>query len=266
MAFLDLPLGRVHYGEHGGGIPLVLLHANPGDSRDFDAVLPALAQTHRVLALDWPGYGLSEPLAQPASATVSTLYEVLRAFLAALSLPPALFIGNSVGGHLAARLAIEHGERVRGLVLVAPGGFTPHNLVTRGFCRFQGSRWSLSPRRFAGLYLKQRTATTQAMLERAATTQATPECLALNRALWRSFADPENDLRLRATTIRAPTLLLFGQKDPAIPAARDGRVAARCLPSARYGALPCGHASFAELPQAFLDEVQPFLAAAAAQR
>lgn len=34
-----------------------MLHANPGASRDFDAIAPALAKNHRVLRLDWPGYG-----------------------------------------------------------------------------------------------------------------------------------------------------------------------------------------------------------------
>jgi hypothetical protein len=40
---------------------------------------------------------------------------------------------------------------VRALVLVAPGGFTPHGIVTSAFCRVQGSRFSLSPRLFAAL-------------------------------------------------------------------------------------------------------------------
>jgi hypothetical protein len=38
-------------------------------------------------------------------------------------------------------------------------------------------------------------------------------------------------------------------------------VAAQCMPSAQFNALPCGHASFAEVPELFLEEVQPFLAA-----
>lgn len=45
----------------GEGPPLLLLHANPGDHRDYDAVIPALAARFRVIALDWPGYGASMP-------------------------------------------------------------------------------------------------------------------------------------------------------------------------------------------------------------
>ena len=65
MPELQLSTGRVHYTESGAGTPLLLLHANPGDSRDFDPVIPALAQRHRVLALDWPGYGRSQMPAAP---------------------------------------------------------------------------------------------------------------------------------------------------------------------------------------------------------
>lgn len=260
MPLVKLSTGSVYYSDQGEGTPLVLLHANPGDTKDFEAVIPALARSYRVLALDWPGYGRSDLPADPASATVMLFYQVLREFIATLALPPAFFIGNSIGGNAAARLAIESPQLVRGLVLVAPGGFTAHTVITRAFCRLQGSRLSLSPRVFASLYLKHRTPTAEAMLQRAATLQSTPERIALNRALWRSFARPENDLRQTSQDISVPTLLLFGTHDPAIPASKDGMVASRCIPSAQFVAMPCGHAPFAEVPEQFLAKVQPFLA------
>jgi pimeloyl-ACP methyl ester carboxylesterase len=265
MPSIRLSTGTVHYSEQGEGTPLVLLHAIPGDSQDFEAVIPVLRKHYRVLLLDWPGYGQSDVPQQPESVTVLLFYKILREFLAALSLPPACFIGNSIGGNAAARLASESPELVRGLVLVGPGGFTRHNSVTRTFCWVQGSRLSLSPHRFASRYLKHRTPVTQAMLQRAATVQATPERVALGRALWRSFARPENDLRQAAQNIRAPTLLLFGQEDPVIPASKDGKVAAQCIPSARFVVMPCGHVSFAEVPELFLAQVVPFLSASNAQ-
>lgn len=260
MPSVNLSTGSVHYLEQGQGVPLVLLHANPGDSEDFEAVIPALAKSHRVLALDWPGYGRSDAFTDPSTVNVMHLHQTLCEFIAALALPPAFLIGNSVGGQVAARLAIESPQLVRGLVLVAPGGFTPHNFLTRAFCSVQGSRFSLSPHRFASLYLKHRNAATKAMLQRAKTLQATPARLALNRALWRSFARPESDLRAAASSLRVPALLLFGQYDPTIPAGRDGQVASRCIPVARFVVLPCGHAPFAEVPELFLEQVQRFLA------
>jgi pimeloyl-ACP methyl ester carboxylesterase len=156
-------------------------------------------------------------------------------------------------------LAIESRAKVRGLVLVSPGGFTPHNLITRAFCRLQGSRFALSPRVFAGWYLKHRTPTVRAMLERAATSQATAPSLAINRSVWRGFIEPEHDLRQRATLIAAPTLLVFGARDPVISARQDGRLAASLIPGAKLVVMPAGHAPFAEVPDEFLAEVLPFL-------
>jgi len=260
MPSIDLQECTLSYTDQGRGAPLLLLHANPGDSRDYDAVIPALSQHYRVLALDWPGYGQSSLRRPVDSIDVHFFCEVLRKFIAALALAPAILVGNSLGGSAAARLAIEHPESVAGLILVSPGGFTSTNFFARFFCRFQGSRFSVTPHLFAQLYLRLRTPTAKAMLERAATTQTAPLQLALNRALWRSFATPENDLRSRAHHIKAPALLLFGKYDPVIPAKKDGKNAAAIIPGANLVILPCGHAPFAELPKVFLAEVEAFLA------
>jgi pimeloyl-ACP methyl ester carboxylesterase len=266
MPIVTLSSGDLHYLESGQGIPLVLLHANPGDSRDFEAVIPALAKHYRVLALDWPGYGASAMPPTPADANAGFFYGVLAEFLAALVLPPALIIGNSLGGNAAARLAIEAPARVRGLVLVSPGGFTPHTLLTRAFCRWQGSRLALSPRAFAAFYLKRRTPVVRAMLERAAASQATAACLAVNRRVWRGFIEPGHDLRSRAALIAAPTLLVFGARDPVISARTDGRLAASLIPGSKLVVMPSGHAPFAEVPETFLGEVLPFLERCAVER
>lgn len=261
MPSISLSSGTIHYREQGQGVPLVLLHANPGDSRDFDAVIDTFAGQYRVLALDWPGYGESDLPDDLESVDVLFFYKALREFLTALELSSALFIGNSLGGNVAARLAAESPELVKGLVLVAPGGFTEPNFISRNFCKFQSGRFSIPPYRFARLYLKHRTATTQAMLDRASTTQANVSQIALNRAVWRSFGNPENDLRAIAPSIKSPTLLLFGKSDPVIRSSKDGKVASRCIPSADFVELPSGHAPFAEIPELFLTEVLPFLEA-----
>lgn len=259
--FVDLPTGRLHFRESGEGTVVMLLHANPGDSRDFDAVVPALSQRHRVLAVDWPGYGLSAMPQRLSEVDALYFHHVLKHLIDTLNLPPLCLIGNSLGGNAAARLAITDPHRVAGLVLVSPGGFTAHNMLTRGFCRWQGSRLAMSPALWASSYLKCRTDVTRAMIDRAKHEQSTASHLTLNRTLWRSFAGDSQDLRDLAGCILSPSLLIFGRRDPAVPARSDGRVAAACMPShAQTRIFDCGHAAFAEIPQMFLMEVQPFLA------
>jgi pimeloyl-ACP methyl ester carboxylesterase len=257
--FFNLPSGRLHLRDCGEGPAVMLLHANPGDSRDFDAVVPVLSQSHRVLAVDWPGYGLSEMPQRPHEVDALFFYQVLQQLVELIDLPPMCLVGNSLGGYAATRLAVTDPHRVAGLILVSPGGFTRHNAVTRAFCRWQGSRWAMSPARWASIYLKRNTDTTRAMKQRAAKEQSSSAQKALNRSLWRSFADDSADLSGLAQGVSAPALLLFGRHDPAIPAHRDGRVAAASMPHAQSHVLDCGHAAFAEAPHVFLSKVQPFL-------
>ena len=259
MPSVTLSTGSLHYLEQGQGDPLILLHANPGDSRDFAAVIPALAQQFRVLALDWPGYGKSVFPPRPNEADCLLFYNVLVEFMATLKISRATLVGCSLGGNAAARLAIEQPEKVAGLVLIAPGGFTPHDLVSRNFCRLQSSTMALTPLMWASRYLKVRNPLTLAMLERAATEQSHPQRRAMNRAIWRSFALPEHDLRQRASAIQCPVLMFFGHHDVAIQAKKDGMVAQRSIPHAIKQVLPCGHMAHAELPDAFLDSALPFL-------
>ena len=244
----------------GAGPALILLHANPGDHRDFNAVMPVLAKNHRVIALDWPGYGLSQAPNNPDSIDVLYYYQIFTEFVATLDLKTMSILGNSVGGNIAARFAANFPDQVSKLVLVAPGGFTNHTFITRSFCKLQGSPLSLPPSIWARLYLRSRAPVTTEMLTRAKTVQAEADCLKINQALWRSFARTESDVRSLCSSIKAPVLLIFGEKDPAIPAKKDGNEAIKAIPHANKIILPCGHAPFAEMPAEFLHHVEPFLA------
>src|SRR5258707_8955019 len=88
--------GDVFYEERGSGTPLVLLHANPGDHHDFDAVIETLSEHYRVMTVDWPGHGSSPAPKPPQSASAMLMADVLEDFVEALGSEQAVFIGNSV--------------------------------------------------------------------------------------------------------------------------------------------------------------------------
>jgi pimeloyl-ACP methyl ester carboxylesterase len=252
--------GTVFYDEQGSGEPLLLLHANPGDPRDFDAVLPALLEKYRVIRLSWPGYGEAPAPLPPSAASAMMFAELLEQFVVKMELSNLRIIGNSVGAYAAARLALSRPERVRALVLVAPAGFTTHDRFTRFFCNFKGgervTRWLNGLMAF--LYLRVKTPVVQAMRKRAWQEQRQPVPVAVNAALWRSFTHPEHDLRTGARFLQTPTLVISGRQDPLIPVA-EGRLAATTIPRANFIVLPCGHAPFAEVPEKFLAVALPFL-------
>lgn len=236
---------------------LILLHANPGDGQDYDAVITELSENKRIIAIDWPGYGgkstFSKSLFELGTISPILFYNILLEVLDKLNIQSADIIGNSIGGNVAARLAAKHPEKVKSLVLVSPGGFTKHNPFTKAFCGFQASKLGFSAGHFAHLYLRKRNPTVNAMLARAKSTQSAKAPTKLNRALWQSFKTADNDLLDLAKNITAPTTLIFGKYDPIIPAITDGRNAKKAIAHAETYILPCGHVAFAEVPEKFLE-------------
>lgn len=238
---------------------LLLLHANPGSVRDFDGILDALVTRWRVVSLAWPGYGES-PLAAPETNTMQRAYAVLAAFLDDARMPPVVILGNSMGAGVAVRLAASHPDKVKGLVLVSPAGFTKHTYATRTFCRFMASSWALSPATFGRMYTKHRRGPfIQDVLQRYQKVHSRPQIRAAIRAAWSSFTLPINDVREAASIVTQPTLIVWGKYDPVVVPSSEGKTARAMMPTAKYVELPTGHVVFAEDPQAFLDVVVPFL-------
>jgi 3-oxoadipate enol-lactonase len=95
--------------------PLVLLHALGEDVTDWDAVVPVLARSRRVYALDLRGHGQSD---WPGNYSLELMLTDVLRFLEALGLGRVDLIGHSMGGIVAYLLAEEHPQRVSRLRLV----------------------------------------------------------------------------------------------------------------------------------------------------
>jgi pimeloyl-ACP methyl ester carboxylesterase len=109
--------------EGGDGPPVVLLHEQGEFAARWLRVIPELVKTHRVIAPDLPGHGASEVAAgtlNPASVS-AWLGELIQRTCAS---PPAL-VGHMLGGAIAARFAVDHGDRLHRLVLVDSFGVGP---------------------------------------------------------------------------------------------------------------------------------------------
>jgi len=109
--------------EGGEGPPLVLLHGQGGFAAQWGRVIPHLVGSHRVVAPDLPGLGYSEVRAGnlDAPAMAAWLGELIEHTCA----EPPILVGHSLGGSFAAHFAIEHGDRLRGIVLVDSGSLAP---------------------------------------------------------------------------------------------------------------------------------------------
>lgn len=108
--------------ESGAGErTVVLLHGFGGTHRTWDAIAADLAADTRVLAYDLPGHGgsLDVPDAGPAKIAV----RAILADLAARGLDRVHVAGHSMGGAIAAMMALADPDRIASLTLLAPGGF-----------------------------------------------------------------------------------------------------------------------------------------------
>lgn len=113
---------QVHYREVGSGArPIVLLHQSASSSIGYVELMQLLAEDYRVLALDTPGFGGSDPLTGPLS--VSALAETLVSALDGLDITSCWLYGHHTGASLAAQIAADHPALVKKLVLSGPPHF-----------------------------------------------------------------------------------------------------------------------------------------------
>lgn len=111
--------------ELGAGPPLVLLHGGLGEAFQWGPLLPALARTHHVIAVDRPGHGLADPFDSRTVDLLAHATEFLRDILDAENLVHPTLVGASMGGLWSIAFALAHPQRVARLVLVgSPAGIT----------------------------------------------------------------------------------------------------------------------------------------------
>ena len=113
--FVDIPEGQIHYRTEGSGEPLLLLHATGSSSAAFRHLIPLLSPNYHVIAMDYPGYGDSDPA--PRQYTMADYARSVLSFLDALEIQRTSIVGETTGANVAGEVAAEYPERVDKLVL-----------------------------------------------------------------------------------------------------------------------------------------------------
>jgi pimeloyl-ACP methyl ester carboxylesterase len=257
MDMLETSTGPVACDDRGTGAPIVLLPSGAHDHHDYDELRALLPPGRRSIALDWPAHGASP--AGEGPATVSRFADIAEQLVEQLAPDGAVVVGNSVGGFSATRLAIRRPELVRGLVIIDGGGFVGRPPHVRAFCSLMARPWFL--RRvypaFSSHYMRSRTEADRRSRDTGVeTTRADPGLRAVSE-LWGSFASAEHDLRSQASEITAPTLVIWGRRDPVI-SVKVGRRIAASIPGAHMEMLETGHVPHTTDPQAVADLLVPF--------
>lgn len=267
----------VAYVDSGGeGPPVVLVHGLSSSVGFWEHQVPTLARTHRVLALDLPGYGAS---GRPDAPYTPPWYAgVVAGFMDALGVPSAVLVGHSMGGQVALTLALDEPDRVDALVLSAPAGFERFG---PGAAAFMKSYWhegrALEATEeelrytFTNLVFGRVDDGVERLLQERVRMRGTPAFAGTSVAVSRSIAGmldfPVAD---RLGEIRVPTLIVFGTDDRMIPnpVFTGGRT--RSVAEAGHAAIAgstlvmipgAGHTVHHDAPEAFDAAVQQFLGA-----
>jgi pimeloyl-ACP methyl ester carboxylesterase len=118
--------GETQLCELGTGPPLLYVHGGLGGAYEVVPILAALAQAHRVLAVDRPGHGLADPFDYRGVDLLDHGRTFLRDVVDGLELPTVDVVANSLGALWSVAFALDAPDRVSRLVLVgAPFGVTP---------------------------------------------------------------------------------------------------------------------------------------------
>ncbi len=116
-AFITVGGVRLHYVDQGSGPVLLMIHGLASQLQSFTFALSARLPGCRLIILDRPGAGYSQP---GPSAGLGAQAAIIAAFLRALDIDRALVVGHSLGGAISLALAVEHPGCVAGLALLAP--------------------------------------------------------------------------------------------------------------------------------------------------
>jgi len=136
---LKLSQGRLFWHEMGQGPVVVFLHGSWEESSQWIPVIEQLSQEFHCLAPDLLGFGESE--AGKVHQSIALQVEVLAEYLEALKVQSVYLVGHSLGSWVATRFALQHPDRVQGLLILAPEGL---QLAGRSH-RWRGARFLLNP-------------------------------------------------------------------------------------------------------------------------
>ena len=250
----------IHFTDSGGtGVPVLLVHAIGCDHRMWDGLGTALSPRFRVIRMDVRGHGRSAVTPRPYS--LDQLADDARDLLDSLRIDKAHWVGLSMGGMIGQAFALRHPERLRKLVLANTtstyGTQGPEMWEARAKAVSEGGMAAVKELAMQRYFTDDFRASSSDVVDRigAGFLATDPEgyiaCCNAIRDL-----DFSGDLH----RIKAPTLVIAGEKDVGTPVAMSKAIA-DAIPGATLAVIPgAAHLSAVENPEAFNKLVEDFLA------
>jgi pimeloyl-ACP methyl ester carboxylesterase len=244
------------YTRRGAGVPLVLLHGLGSARQAWDPVIDRLAEQFDVIAIDFPGFGDSEPLPAAIEPTPAVLAARVAALLDELGLRTSHVAGNSLGGWVALELAAI--RPVASLTLLCPAGLWRERTPTYNRISLRATRWlAQHGTGVLGRLMKYRVARVLVLGQtHGRPARLTPQYARM--AVRAMASGPGFEATIRALdercyragpAIEAPVTVAFGSRDRLL--LRQSRHVDQLPPHTRVVTLRgCGHVPMADDPDA----------------
>jgi 3-oxoadipate enol-lactonase len=251
--------GTVNAAQSGEGPPLFLFHSLLSDRASFDAVVPELSKSFRVIVPELPGFGRSRAVSGGLADVADRMAEAVKD---AADGKDAIVLGNGYGGFVALQMAIRHPNIASKLVLAdcgaafsEPGREAFRNMAAVSKAKGLSAITDAAMRRlFAPAFQAQHP---DLMADRR------EAFLRTDPVVFRAACDAlaSLDLRPELGSVKVPVLVLVGEHDEATPPPMSHEMAAG-LPQVRLEIIPgCAHVPQLQSPQIFLDLIGDFLPA-----
>jgi pimeloyl-ACP methyl ester carboxylesterase len=261
MPFIERHRQRIFFEDSGSGPAILLGHSFLCSGEMWDQQVPALAESYRVVNIDYRGHGQSSTV--PSEFSLYDLVDDTVAVLDHLEIDQAVWAGLSIGGMVALRAALKVPERVRALILVDthagaewPWKKLKYRVMGLGACLV-----GLKP--FLPAVVPLMFGSTTRRQNRAVVDAWTPHFLAVDLpsilkglgALTRRDSVVE-----RLGEIEVPSLVLVGEEDLSLPPPLSRQMHDR-LPNSRLEIVPrAGHLLALEQPEIVTRAMLSFLA------
>jgi 4,5:9,10-diseco-3-hydroxy-5,9,17-trioxoandrosta-1(10),2-diene-4-oate hydrolase len=256
---------RIHYNEVGAGPVMICIHGGgPGANSwsTFTSNVDEFARDHRVLFVDLPQFGKSAKIALEGPQ-LTTLAAIMNDFMTELKIDTAAFVGNSFGGQVAIKLAIDFPHRVSHLVVLGSAPvihsiFAPmpvEGVKLIGAYYREGGPSLEKMRAILSTLLFDQSRLTDAMVRERYEASIDPEILELKKG-----PPPQRqDLTSEFGRVAAPTLVVWGMDDRA-GALDVGLLMVRAFQNAQMHIFSkCGHWAQVEHAREFNDLVLAFI-------
>lgn len=253
------------------GVPIVLIHGYGGLIEHWRQIMPSIVRNHTLYALDLYGFGFSaRPCIPPSRVLWATqVADLIRQIVAG----PAVVVGHSLGGMVAAQTAAMYPDLVRGLVLVNSAGLSPASqpstfdrlffnlLKTEGIGEMLAgvfaNPWSIRQVLRTAYYREE--CVTPELVKTFYAPLRQPGGPQYYVATSRAFYDMF--LNIQPGDVQTPTLLIWGAEDRSLPVSVANAFQQRMFPQAEIHAIPAsGHCPFDETPESFCDILLPWVA------